>query len=319
MKRFNAYIENIDRIEFPVTYECICRCKHCVSADKRTGANSYRGHIDIGSAIKAIDAASREFNVQSVMTFGGESLLYPDAVFSIMNKAAACEIPVRQLITNGGTWLDEHSLALLAEKIIGCGVTEVLLSVDSFHKEFISLKKQHMFAAALVSRGFKSISLSPAWVTSKDSDNMFNYETRQCLDFFSDLGLAESTGNVITPDGNAKRYLESYFSKGAYDYDFKCGDAPYTDELNNVHSISIEPDGSVCVCSFPIGNIKEKAIIDILAEYDPLSNPVMRALIKGGIRELKSVAFEMGCNAEYEDYYSPCDFCRGVSSQLMGN
>ena len=107
-----------------------------------------------------------------LMTFGGESLLYPDAVFSIMNKAAACEIPVRQLITNGGTWLDEHSLALLAEKIIGCGVTEVLLSVDSFHKEFISLKKQHMFAAALVSRGFKSISLSPAWVTSKDSDNM---------------------------------------------------------------------------------------------------------------------------------------------------
>ena len=54
---------------------------------------------------------------------------------------------------------------------------------------------------------------------------------------------------------------------------FKCGQAPYTSKLDEINEISVNPNGDVIVCSFPIGNINKQNIFDILYYYDPYNNP----------------------------------------------
>lgn len=83
-------------------------------------------------------------------------------------------------------------------------------------------------------------------------------------------------GNNIFPAGNAIEYLAEYFDKEPINTNFRCGQIPYTTDLECVKEISKNPNGDVVVCSFPIGNINSKCILNILADYNPYKNPYSR-------------------------------------------
>ena len=93
----NPYLKNLNKLEFVVTYACTGRCKHCSEGD----------HTDCGERIDPVIAAdavrriATEYDIRTVMTFGGEPLLYPDAVYAFMTAAKELNIPKRQVITNG--------------------------------------------------------------------------------------------------------------------------------------------------------------------------------------------------------------------------
>ena len=57
-----------------------------------------------------------EYNIESVMTFGGEPLLYPDTVYEIHKAATEINIPKRQLITNGYFSRDYGTIEIVAQK-----------------------------------------------------------------------------------------------------------------------------------------------------------------------------------------------------------
>ena len=65
---------NINRIEFLVTLQCTGKCKHC-SVGPRLNENSDKC-VDLEKAIDAVKKLSARFPVESLMTFGGEPLLY---------------------------------------------------------------------------------------------------------------------------------------------------------------------------------------------------------------------------------------------------
>ena len=79
----NIYTRNLDRIEFDVTMGCTGKCRHCSE-----GTHDLRGgHIDGNIAAGAVREVCRYYNIKSLMTFGGESLLYPDDVCKIHQAA----------------------------------------------------------------------------------------------------------------------------------------------------------------------------------------------------------------------------------------
>ena len=248
----NKYLKNLEKVEFVVTYACTGRCKHC-SEGEHTSCGERIDPIVAAASVRRICA---EYDIKTVMAFGGEPQLYTDAVFAIMSAARDMNVPRRQIITNGYFSKDAEKIRAVAERLSECGVNDVLLSADAFHQETILLDVVKIFAAEAKKSGM-SVRLQPAWLVSAADDNPYNRKTRQILDSFADIGLSENDGNVIFPEGNAKKFLSEYFTA-------EIPENPYIEDPHNVRCISFSPNGEV-LC----GNIYEKDIMDIIKDYAP--------------------------------------------------
>ena len=248
----NPYLKNLNKIEFVVTYACTGRCKHCSEGNHPSCGE----RIDPQIAANAVRKIAAEYDIQTVMTFGGEPLLYTDAVYAIMTAAKELNIPKRQVITNGYFSKDAEYIRSVVCQLAVCGVNDLLLSVDAFHQEIIPLDMVKVFAAESKKCGIP-IRLQPAWLVSTTDDNPYNRKTRKILDSFADLEIPQNKGNVIFPEGNALKYLAEYFTD-------ELPGNPYAEDPRDVHCVSFEPNGDVLG-----GNVYERDIMEIIKDYAP--------------------------------------------------
>ena len=248
----NQYFKNLNKIEFVVTYACTGRCKHCSEGDH----SSCGERIDPQIAADAVRKIAAEYDIKTVMTFGGEPLLYPDAVYAIMTAASELNIPRRQVITNGYFSKNADKIHEVAEQLAVCGVNDLLLSVDAFHQETIPLDVVKQFAAEAKACGIP-IRIQPAWLVSATGDNPYNRKTRVILDSFADMDITANEGNIIFPEGNALKYLAEYFTD-------KLPENPYVEDPRDVRCVSFEPNGNVLG-----GNVYRKDIMEIIKDYAP--------------------------------------------------
>ena len=101
------------------------------------------------------------------------------------------------------------------------------------------------------------IRLQPAWLVGPEAKNHYNEKTREILDSFSDLGIPESDGNVIFPEGNALKFLSEYFVDST-------PENPYVEDPCDVRCISFSPNGDVLNA-----NVYQNDITDIMKNYEP--------------------------------------------------
>ena len=248
----NPYLKNLNKIEFVITYACTGKCKHCSEGDHSVSGE----HIDPETAADAVCKIAENYQIQTVMTFGGEPLLYPNAVYEIHSAAKKMGIPKRQVITNGYFSKNPDRIAAVAAGLLQSGVNDVLLSVDAFHQETIPLEPVQIFASELKKRGVP-LRIQPAWLVSFEDTNPYNLRTRELLQLFKVQGIEENQGNIIFREGNAKKYLAEYFCD-------EKSENPYWEDPRDVKCVSFEPDGSV------FGqNIYREDILDILRKYKP--------------------------------------------------
>ena len=248
----NQYLKNLNKIEFIVTYACTGRCKHCSEGD-----HTFCGEqIDPIIAADAVRKIASEYDIKTVMTFGGEPLLCTDAVCAIMTVAKELNIQRRQVITNGYFSNNTERIHEVAQKLAACGVNDLLLSVDAFHQETIPLDVVRIFATEAKNCGIP-IRLQPAWLVSAADDNPYNRKTREILDSFADMGISVNEGNVIFPEGNALKYLAEYFTN-----DIPVN--PYVENPADLRCLSFSPSGEVLG-----GNIYDTDILDIMENYSP--------------------------------------------------
>ena len=248
----NEYLKNLTKIEFVVTFACTGKCKHC-SEGEHTNCGE---RIDPQTAADAVRRISAEFNIKTVMTFGGEPLLYPDTVYAVMSTASELNIERRQVITNGYFSKDINKIRDIAERLSVCGVNDLRLSVDAFHQETIPLDTVKFFAKEAKERRIP-IKLQPAWLVSRSDDNPYNRKTREILDSFSDIEIPVGDGNVIFSEGNALKYLSEYLERGAQSN-------PYVENPFDVRCVSFSPNGDVLD-----GNVYKTDIMEIINSYKP--------------------------------------------------
>lgn len=249
----NPYIQNLNRIEFLITLACTGHCKHCSEGDHITSGE----YIDSDIAVQVIYKLCDEYNIESLMTFGGEPLLHSDEVCKIHTAAREKNIPKRQLITNGFFSKDEEMIKTVASRLAQCGVTDILLSVDAFHQETIPLKPVKDFAKAVQAAGIP-LRAHPAWLINKEAANPYNQRTLEILKEFEAMGIAASEGNDIIPRGNALKYLSEYYDLNR-EYI-----SPYAENPKDVRSICISPNGDILG-----GNIYQSDITEIIRNYVP--------------------------------------------------
>ena len=248
----NPYLKNLNKIEFIVTNACTGRCKHCSEGDHVACGE----RMDPAVAAEAVRKITAAYDIQTVMTFGGEPLLYPDTVYAVMNAAKEACVPKLQVITNGYFSKNTDRIREVAEQLAACGVNDLLLSVDAFHQETIPLDAVELFAAELQKNGVY-VRLQPAWLVSPTDDNPYNRKTRVLLDSFRDMGILENEGNVIFPEGNARKYLAEYFKD-------EVPENPYVEDPRDVKCISFSANGDVLG-----GNVYRCDIMKLIEEYEP--------------------------------------------------
>ena len=247
----NIYTRNLDRIEFVVTMGCTGKCRHCSE-----GSHAFAGeHIDGETAAKAVTEVCCQYDIKSLMTFGGEPLLFPETVCMIHNAAAKNGIKQRDIITNGFFSKDRQRIREVAGMLAESGVNRIMLSVDAFHQETIPLEPVEHFAECVRETGV-FIELHPAWLVSAEDGNPYNARTRELLGIFAEKGFSADSGNVIFPKGSALKYLSEYFDGDNIQSD------PYEEDPEDIRSLCFEPDGSVLG-----GNIYSSDIMDIIEAY----------------------------------------------------
>lgn len=249
----NKYLKKLNRLEFFITMACTGRCKHCSEGEHASSG----GHIDGDTAADAVRELCGEFEITSLMTFGGEPLLYPDVICKIHAVARDMGIPKRQLITNGFFSKNTDTIRRTAKNIADSGVNAVLLSADAFHQETIPLDTVRLFAEAVKAEGLQ-LRVHPAWLVSMENDNPYNIRTREILSEFKKAGFDCSDGNIIFPSGNALKYLGEYFPNGAEQK------SPYDEDPEDIRAISVSPNGDVLD-----GNLYKNRILDIIENYSP--------------------------------------------------
>ncbi|WP_192930306.1 radical SAM protein [Alkaliphilus pronyensis] len=306
---------NINRIEFFTTYQCSGKCKHC-SVGKKINKSPDFKHIASKQASDTIKKLSQLFSVSSIMTFGGEPLLYPDVVYEIHETAALCGIGTRQLITNGYFSKNDERLMSVASMLKKSGVNNLLLSVDVFHQEFIPFQPVYNFAKYVKEVGINGFQLHPAWVVNEVYYSHYNLKTKEILAKFTDLQIPVSNGNNIFMGGNAVEYLAEYYDKPQLDLSDSCGSMPYTEPLTNISSIQVIPNGNVMVCGFVIGNIYNESIEEIVYRYNPYNNECMSAIMTGGASALIAFAKRNRITIDYTKCYSICNICHKVNNEL---
>ena len=248
----NQYLKNLNKIEFVVTYACTGRCKHC-SEGEHTSCGE---RIDPQIAADAVRKIAAEYDIKTVMTFGGEPLLYTDAVYAIMTVAKELNIQKRQVITNGYFSKNADKIREVSERLAECGVNDLLLSVDAFHQETIPLDVVKQFASEAKACGIP-IRLQPAWLVNATDDNPYNRKTREILGNFTDMEIPVGKGNIIFPEGNARKYLAEYFSD-------ELPENPYVEDPRDVRCVSFSPNGDVLS-----GNVYRNDIMEIIKDYAP--------------------------------------------------
>lgn len=253
MSQSNPYIKNLNRIEFVVTMACTGHCKHCSEGDHRL----YNEHIDADAAANAIREICAQYRITSLMTFGGEPLLYPEVICQIHQTATEMGISQREVITNGFFTRDKKRIREVAESLADSGVREILLSVDAFHQETIPRAPVKFFAASVKDCGI-SVKLSPAWLVGKENKNPYNIQTKEILNAFADLEIPVGEGNIVFPSGNACKYLSEYFDAHTEYIN------PYAEDPRDVRTVCFSPDGKVLN-----GNIYQNNISEIISAYRP--------------------------------------------------
>jgi pyruvate-formate lyase-activating enzyme len=309
---------NLKCAEFIVTYRCNSHCKHChVGLEKR---KSHPAALSPELARKAVRELAEVYPMQYVMTFGGEPLLYPETVFAVHATATECGIPGRTIITNTSFPTGEDEFRIVAHKLADCGVNSMCLSVDVFHQEYIPLSVVKQNTRLLIEAGIENMTWNVSWVVSPEADNPWDDQTRHILEELADLGL-EKDDIKITPDGAAVRNLEEYMPPRRSIPSGTCGDKPFTGRLDEVTSISIEPDGSLTICDelMSIGNLHQGNAAEFCHKYDPYRNPVLKVILEQGPAGLVSLTHQYGIVPATQGYRSVCEMCHSLRKALSFN
>lgn len=249
----NPYMKNLSKIEFIVTNACTGKCKHCSEGDHE----GLKENIDKTVAAEAVQKICSHYDISTVMTFGGEPLLYPETVCAVHRTAAGLGVAKRQVITNGFFSKNKGRIEAVTRSLAESGVNALLLSVDAFHQETIPLDTVMYFAECVVRAGIP-IKLQPAWLVSPEDLNPYNEKTREIIRAFEPLKIPTNQGNVIFPSGNALKYLREYFDENAKPF------SPYEEDPEDIKTVSFGANGDVLN-----GNVYKTDILELIREYRP--------------------------------------------------
>jgi len=277
-------------IHFLLTYKCDLECDHCFV----WGNPKARSVFTINQIKNILVEAKKLKTVDKVSIEGGEPFLY----YPIMVKAAeeAVKRGFQVEILSNCYWATNPEDA--AEWLLPISDKKVSLSLSSdlYHGsgwEIIEVKNAVNAA--------KELNMNVGILAIR-----YPKEETLCPDEIA--GAKVGLSNLMYKGRAATKLIEEA-DKVSWDELIKC---PYED-LVNPKRVHIDPLGYVHLCQgVSIGNSWEKPFSKIVEEYNPVENPVIEPLIRGGPKALVEEF-----NLPHERYYADeCHLCYATRCML---
>jgi MoaA/NifB/PqqE/SkfB family radical SAM enzyme len=269
-----------------LTYQCTCECDHCFvwGSPRQTGTLTLE-------QIEQILVQAKEAGVTSIYFEGGEPFLYYAILVRAVRKAADMGFSVG-IVTNA-YWANSVADAEEWLRPFVGRLADLTVSSDLFHcRESMGERPQN----ALVAAKWLNIPTGLISIAQPDADAP---ETH---------GQIEDQGAVMYR-GRAALNL----APRALGHPWERFDSCPHEDLREPGRIHLDPLGNLHICQgLAIGNLFEKPLRQICAEYDPDAHPICGALLAGGPAALVS-EYSLSHAPEYAD---ACQLCYQARTML---
>jgi hypothetical protein len=295
-----------------VTYRCNLSCSHCFfdGSDSRARLSTEI----LGRALGDVSA-----DIGWLHFTGGEPLLDPEHLIGLLGEVRRCFRGDIGIASNGYWGREPDRARELVRRLKDLGVNGISLSVDAFHQPRVSLEAVAAAAAAVAEAGLKNHSWLVACLrTGRDPESLgANRRTREAVQRLSattGLPVAETGVRSIGRGSGIGPARSGNPSTGPSDIpqgmcrDLACclGRAgPFDPQM-----IWIDPYANVMICyGLTIGSLQRSSLREILADYDPLSHPLLESLVRAGPKGVYALAGRLGAPPGRGPFDGECDLC----------
>jgi len=277
-------------LHFLLTYQCLFECDHCFLY---CGPKA-EGTFTLAKITDALDQAVGA-GVEGIEIEGGEPFLFYPLMLETLRQAKNRGL-TRGIVTNCYWATSLKDARLWLEPLVEVGLDSLAVSDDRFHGS-----DEADSPAKLAFRAARDLGLPAAsiCIETPDSDSSEDREPGEAV-----------VGGTVVMKGRAVEKLAADLPRQP----FECFTECTQENLADPGRVHLDPLGNVFVCQgLSIGNIWQKPLAEIMAEYRPEEHPVIGPLMNGGPAEL---ARRFGL-PEGKDYVSDCHLCYLVRKNLL--
>ena len=241
-----------------LTYQCTFECDHCFV----WGSPWQSGTMTFSIISGILDQAQNLGTVGSIYFEGGEPFLYYSTLLRGLREAAGRGFKVG-VVTNGYWATDEDDAVECLRPLVDL-ISDLSVSSDLFHYSEVFSRQ-----AARVRQAAERLGISASFLT------------------------AAQTGPENEP-GHEDAFEVMYRGRAVDKLAPQAPHHPWTgltecphEDLKDPGRLHVDPLGNLHLCQgLVIGNLFEKPLAEIWAEYDPETHPLAGPILKGGPAEL---------------------------------
>ncbi|HSL46629.1 MAG TPA: radical SAM protein [Anaerolineales bacterium] len=273
----------LEGLHILLTYQCMYECDHCFT----WGSPWQTGTLTL-EQIEQILIQAKEAGVTSIYFEGGEPFLYYAILIKSVRKAADMGFSVG-IVTNA-YWANSVADAEEWLRPLVGRLADLTTSSDSFHcSESMGERPQNALVAA------KWLNI-PTGMISIAQPNEKAEQTH---------GQIEDEGAVMYRGRAVEKLVEH-----ATRYPWESFDSCPHEDLYEPGRVHLDPFGNVQICQgVVIGNLFEKPLKQICAEYDAETHPICGPLLSGGPAALVS-EYNLPHDSHYADACHLCYMAR---------
>ena len=274
------------------TYKCVYQCDHCFV----WGGPSQPGVMTLAQVRQIYDQAEQLGTIDEICFEGGEPMLYYPVVLEAAREAASRGFSVGMVSNNYWATSTEDALTWLRPF---AGVVKLLeLSTDLFHADEVMHEQARNAVAAAEQLGIPVSTIvceSPGEVAEAPGQ---------------ERGQPVASGGILFKGRAAEQLVQ-----GVARQPWRQLDSCPAEELEHPRRVHLDPLGHMHICQgIPMGNLFERPLTQVVADYDPATHPIIGPLLEGGPAALA----ERYAVPHQEEYVDACHLCFEVRKQLRG-
>ncbi|WP_321816657.1 MULTISPECIES: radical SAM protein [unclassified Paraburkholderia] len=289
-----------------VTLRCPLKCAHCCYSSDM----SKIGHLSLDDIKAAISQAAATRVFDAVHFVGGDPLLHPELVREAIEHAAG--LGLHTGITTSAFWAKSRERALgVVAKLKGAGLSEITLSYDDAHAQFLEISHIANAVWAAIEAGLKAriavvvepdSQITPEWLCTalELDDSVQVYET-----------AINSTGRAADIDADRAQLRKRW------EYAYR---GPCTSVLRN---FQVDPEGNVYPCcgvlphreTMAVGHVRESGLNRAMqeAEGDALLQWIRS---EGPVEVIVQTTADDPSPLQREDFDGVCTACDRLYSSI---
>jgi hypothetical protein len=246
-----------------MTYQCLLECEHCFV----WGSPAQRGTMTSTAIVHILEQAKALGSVKWIYFEGGEPFLFYATLLKGVQEAARMSFQVG--IVSNGYWATSLQDARQALNPFKGLVQDLAISSDRFHWDAaISRQSECALAAAA------ELDIPAGLISITGLEDLLACQS---------MGKLEAGESDVMFRGRAAIKLASLAPQHPWDGFNTC---PHED-LREPGRLHLDPAGNLHICQgICIGNLFERPLEQICADYDPQAHQICVPLLAGGQVEL---------------------------------